>query len=850
MKRARPAPWRVAAVAAVSCSLLAPAPAVLASVSEDRAVGEAEDSSADTRATIKRDTYGVPHIYADTTQDLFYGYGYAVAEDRLFQMEMAKRSVLGTTAEVLGEASLEHDRLTRSGFDPESIHRQIQALPQEDRDILEGYAEGFNQRIDDVLADRGNLLPQQFTDYGFEPSRWTGYDVAMIWIGTMANRFSDSTSEVANLQVRDRLVSEHGQDKGQELFDQILWTEDPTAPTTDPRTDHPRPEVPGEMPYDRPGRALGPQSTSAAPGAATGAAASSSLLPVDPSLSDDGLATMARNGGEDWPHQQPTASNLWAVGSKKSADGGSVLLNGPQFGWFNPSYVYGVGLHGAGFDVTGNTPFGYPMVLFGTNKDISWGATAGPLDVNDVYQEQLNPENPDQYWFDGAWRDREVRQETVQVKDGEDVVVEVRSTVHGFVTSVDEQNNTAYTKRRSWAGAEIESLLAWTKKTKATDWEEYLDQAQDVGISINWYYADNDGNIGYVSPGHMPDRPEGQDPRLPVVGDGTMEWEGIRPFEENPRAFNPKQGYIANWNNQPGPGAVGDSGNWSDVDRVNEITSRLQAQRKLSTEDMWAINEETSFADLNIRYLRPYLEEAVRTLPAHDPVAQDARLLLDWDGQTRDEDADGHYDGPEPAIMRAWVAALTEDVLQDDLPAEVYAKYAEGVYAKPGGSARPADSVKLIDNALQGEDAGVPQTVDLLNGRDGSEVVLESFAEALDQLRAEHGEDPANWRTETVPHVYSTKNFMGIDQAGDDEALSTPIYMNRGTENNIISLNGHHAEACMAAPPGQSGFIAPDGTKSPHYSDQLELYTNFECKQENLFPAQVEANLESVTTLR
>ena len=188
-----------------------------------------------------------------------HGYGYAVAEDRLFQMEMAKRSVLGTTAEVLGEASLEHDRLTRSGFDPESIHRQIQALPQEDRDILEGYAEGFNQRIDDVLADRGNLLPQQFTDYGFEPSRWTGYDVAMIWIGTMANRFSDSTSEVANLQVRDRLVSEHGQDKGQELFDQILWTEDPTARTTDPRTDHPRPEVPGEMPYDRPGRALGPQ---------------------------------------------------------------------------------------------------------------------------------------------------------------------------------------------------------------------------------------------------------------------------------------------------------------------------------------------------------------------------------------------------------------------------------------------------------------------------------------------------------------------------------------------------------------------------------------------------------------
>lgn len=846
MRFPRLSPARAAAALAVGCLLTAPLPPATASVPEEHS---AERSTGDARVTIKRDRWGVPHVYADTTRDLFHGYGYAVAEDRLFQMEMAKRSVLGTTAEVLGEAGTAHDRLTRANFDPAAIRAQIEALPQEDRDILDGYAEGFNRRVQEVLADRGQLMPKQFLDHGFEPSEWTGYDVAMIWIGTMANRFSDSTSEVANLQVRDQLVAEHGPERGQELFDQILWTEDPTAPTTVPRTDHPRPEVHGEMPGDRPGRGGDARADRAGAAAPAGHSAAPELAPVDQDLADAGLELMARHGGGDWPDQRPTASNLWAVGSKKSADGGSVLLNGPQFGWYNPSYVYGVGLHGAGFDVTGNTPFGYPMVLFGTNKHISWGSTAGPLDVNDVYQERLNPEDPDQYWHDGAWRDMEVREETVRVRDGEDQVVEVRSTVHGFVTGTDEANGTAYTKKRSWAGSEIESLLAWTKKTKATDWDEYLEQAEKVGISINWYYADDDGNIGYVSPGHMPDRPEGQDPRLPAVGDGSMEWEGIRDFAENPKVYNPRQGYIANWNNQSGPGATGDSGTWSDVDRVNEITSRLQAQRRLTAEQMWAINEQTSFADLNIRYLRPHLEDAVRGLPAGDPLAEDARLLLEWDGQTRDEDADGSYDGPQPAMMRAWVAALTEDVLADDLPEEIYAKYADGVYARPGGSARPAESVKLIDNALQGEDAGVPQTVDLLDGRDGTDVVRDAFATAVADLRAEHGEDPQQWRAEAVPHVYSTKNFMGIDQAGADEELRTPEYMNRGTENNLIALDGEHAHACTVTPPGQSGFIAPDGTRSPHYSDQLAMYTAFGCKEENLFPEQVEQNTESVTHL-
>jgi penicillin G amidase len=830
---------RTAGVAlTLSLSLVALSPAVaapmtgLTSTTTATSTGEVQHPAED--VTIKRDQYGVPHVYADTTFDLFYGYGYVVAQDRLFQMEMARRAVLGTSAEVLGPDYVEIDRRTRATFDPAAIRAQLKELPQEDLDVLAGYAEGMNRHLEDIAADPENLLPKQFSDHGFTPQDWTAYDVAMIWIGTMANRFSDSTGEVANLQTLQSLVDEHGEEKGRVLFDQILWKEDPTAPTTQPRKDVKKPNsLPG---------ALGAET--AAPAGAT----ASGLSPIDTDLSDDGVERMRANGGGSAPGDRPEASNLWITGDQKTRGGGSTLVNGPQFGWFNPSYVYGIGLHGAGYDVTGNTPFAYPAVIFGTNKKTSWGATAGPLDVNDVYQEQLNPEDPMQYRYQGQWRQMEQRQETIEVKDGEPMTHTVYSTVHGTVTSIDAENNTAYAKKRSWTGTEVQSLMAWVDVTKAHDWDDFLDEAKKMGISINWYYADRRGNIGYVSPGRMPNRPEIQDARIPAAGDGSMEWEGIRDFSENPQTYNPKQGYIANWNNQAGPGAVGDSGNWAPVDRVQEIIAELESQRTFTPEESWDIIETTSFADLNIRYLRPYLEKAAKKYHPRSRERELIDLVLDWDGQARDDDGDDLYDDPQPAIMRAWLPRLFEEVLADDLPEDVYRQYAENIYPE-AGVARPANGTKLVYNALLGKKAGVEQQVDLFSGEHGPTVLADTYLQAVEHLEAEHGTDPDDWEAPMAQHTFSHQNFIGVDQAGQDERFTALNYMNRGTENNMVHLDDNEAEMCTVAPPGQSGFIAPDGTRSEHYSDQLEMYGDFECKDEHLTRRAVDRDAESTTIL-
>ncbi len=824
---------------ALTVPLAGPALARTASDTSTEAAGVAITrlaGASDASVTIKRDAYGIPHVYANTTFDLFRGYGYVVAEDRLFQMEMSRRSTQGTVSEVLGADYLALDKDTRSGFDPASIKAQIAALPADDRAILDGYAAGMNERIAQVRKSPGTLLPQQFTDFGFAPSDWTGYDVAMVWIGTMANRYSDYSEEISNYQVLQQLLAANGPVKGRALFEQLVWTEDPLAPTT----------VPGPN-SGRDPAANGESSSSPRPKALP------SLKPVSPQLRDTGEVQAIRHGGEGWPSGAPKASNLWAVGASKASGAKSILVNGPQFQWFNPSYVFGIGLHGAGFDFAGNTPFAYPAVIFGTNNEISWGATAGPMNVVDVYQEKLAPDNDRKYLYDGAWRDMVVRQETIKVKGAADVPHDVLSTVHGFVTSVDPANRTAYSKKRSYAGLEVQSLITWTRMPQAKNYEEFRARASKFAISINWYYSDARGNIGYISPGRLPNRPGHQDMRIPAIGDGSMEWQGYADFAHNPQVLNPAQGFIMNWNNEAAPGFNNDYSNWGPVDRANEIDSALRERSRFSPQQMWDLNERFSFADLNLRYLQPVIAKAAASMPSGDARRADLALVASWDGETRDRDGDGVYDGPQPAIMRAWLPLLFEKVLADDLPPSIYQAYTRNIYqtrpVETRGSVRPANALKLVYNNLLGAKAGVPQTYDFFNGAKPEDVITETYLQAVASLRAEKGANTAAWTVPISPMQFSSKNFLGVPQAGADETIIGAQHMNRGSENNMAVLGGGAPRLCLVAPPGQSGFIAPDGTKSPHYTDQLEMFNTFQCREEHLTARQVDAATVATTTL-
>ncbi len=314
---------------------------------------------------ILRDEYGTAHVYGDTVYDVFFGYGYAVAQDRLFQMDMARRSAVGTVAEVLGADYAAFDEQTRHLFSPESIRKQLNALEKDDLAVFEGYAAGMNAWLEQIKQNRDTLLPLEFTQFNFVPGEWSAYDVAMVFVGTMVNRFGDYNTELDNARILNILANKHGEETAKSIFDDLNPRYTEGTPTSISARDWQLRET-----------AINP----VAPSAISTHAGSVRMSPSAPSAIATGF------------------SNCFVLGPDKANGANSILVNGPQFGWYVPAYVYSIGLHGAGFDMVGNTPFAYPVILFGHNADIAWGSTWGAGDIVDLFELNLNPDNTNQYW--------------------------------------------------------------------------------------------------------------------------------------------------------------------------------------------------------------------------------------------------------------------------------------------------------------------------------------------------------------------------------------------------------------------------------------------------------------------
>ena len=761
-------------------------------------------NNSDNTVRIVRDEYGVPHVYADSIYGLYYGYGYAIAQDRLFQMEMARRSTQGTVAEVFGKDYVDYDKNARTLFSPTSIRRQINALEQEDRDIFEGYAAGFNAWLASVRANPMEWMPKQFIEHDFEPGDWSGYDVAMIFIGTMNNRYGDFNTELENAEILGSLMAQHGERAGRALFDLLNPRFTTDASTTIPIEDW------SKRTYD---------SLAAVP-------ARNSIIPDVHLASRTYVAT--------------GFSNCFLLGRDKVEGGGAILVNGPQFGWFNPAYVYSIGMHGAGVDVVGNSPFGYPMIMFGHNATIAWGSTWGASDIVDIFAEQLDGGDAGRYLHQGEYLDFERRTEIIAVRDGDEVVHEVWRSIHGPI--IHRNDAIAYAKKRAWDGRELETLMAWLKATWAQDWEGWKAEAEKSAINVNMYFADVHGNIGYFHGGQFPRRAPGHDNRFPVAGDGSMDWRGRQDINlANPHVLNPSTGFLANWNNKPGDGVMNPDFffySWSTADRNDYLNEVLGATDTFTPTTAWAVLDSSSYADVYARYFLPLIDDLVQGSDDEQLVAAN-ELLQSWNRESRDEDQDGYYDGPETAIFRSFLDSLIQRVLADDL-GDVYPYFSASGYPTreqpTGAGTNISTGVKAIVESLEGGAA-----YDLFNGQDSSDVMRAAFTDAVEQS--------FDTLLPVAPRPFSTVNFLGIPQAGQDEAMMAPIEQNRGTENNMVLLRPGAIEGWEVTPPGQSGFVAPDGSRHEHYDDQFEMYQRFGKKRTWFYPDDVEASKRSEVVL-
>lgn len=775
-----------------------------------------EQNTLATTNTVKiyRDEYGTPHIYADTTFDLFYGYGYSVAEDRLFQMEMAKRSTQGTVSEVLGASYIDFDINARTLYSPGSIKQQIAQLSAQDLDIFEGYAAGINAWIEKINKTPSTLMPKQFNDYGFAPSQWSAFDVAMIFVGTMANRFGDFNSELENAKIKQDLVARFGVEKGTDIFDDL-----------NPRFT---------------------SNTSTSIGLNDWQAPAKTLEKYESFVSQ--LPEFITLGG---PETSPISgfSNCYVIGKEKTEGANAILVNGPQFGWFDPAYTYSVGLHGAGFDIVGNTPFAYPVILFGHNADIGWGATWGAGDIVDLFSLELDPEQANHYFYNNESIPFEVRDEQIKVNGGEDKYVTIRRSVHGQVITYDEKNAVAISKKRSWDGNELNSMLAWLYQATASDYDEWISYADDHSLNINWYYADRSGNIAYSYTGHYPLRQTNHDNRLPAKGDGSMDWQGIQDFSNNPTALNPESHFIANWNNKPAHGVLNPDlfwYSWSSADRVDYLTDALANQDTFTPDEAWDLIEKSSYGDLVAKFLLPLINQAAVSI--NDNEVNDINTwLLAWDQRATDADKDGFYDQAQYLYLQRFSENLIASVLRDELQDSFVYFQTTGYPTKykPTGS-----GMNLSTGLKTAYEALLKKTkFDFLNGKNANSVIAAVIKSTLSELQAEFGTEYTQWKLPLYPRPYLYKNFMGIPQNTASITTESPIEQNRGTENNMTVFYSDRIEGYEIAPPGQSGFIAPDGTASPHMYDQLSLYENFGKKRMWFYYEDVKRNAKSKVLL-
>jgi len=762
---------------------------------------------------IIRDEYGVPHVFAKNENDLFFGYGYVTAEDRLFQIEMLRRSVQGRVSEVMGEKFLELDKVAlRDGYSVEEVAARVAAAPPRQQKLLEMFARGVNKRIAEVRRD-ADAMPVEFAEYKFKPSEWTASDVASVFIGTMAVRYSDFTSEMDNLNLANYLREKFGNDSARKIFNDIVPVDPVDCPTTviSAHNGETGAEADGVGFIDKTGNFGALVNAGEIPGglAASGYPLERSRLKK--SLRELGLPSKL-------------GSYFYSVSRAKSKNGTSLLAAGPQMGFFNPAYLFEVGLHSPEYSVSGTTTPCYMNVMFGMNSDIAFAATAGVGNITDVYSEKLDPKDRSRYLFNGKYRKFEKRNFSIKVRGKKRPVrVEFLRSVHGPVFEIDDRKGVAYSKRRAWEFAEIETMFAWMDAAGASNLDDFRKAASKVAVSINLFASDRAGNILFYMAGRYPVRPDGIDDRLPQPGDGTAEWLGFSDPMGNPCCVNPSCGFFANWNSRPDVKfRNGDlSTGWGPDQRTRVIQDFVSERGRLGLDDLMEINKKIGYTDVRAHIFLPRLIENMRSSMKFSPsgtVEAALATLAAWDAQRRDDDGNGFYDSPAVALFDALWPEMMNGIFGDELAANVRLIDSDPTWTQSGPLYYQLAG-RLEKNRLN---------FDYTSGRGAAAAVKDAVLSACAKLAGEYGtNDQKKWLKKSDALIFDSLNFAGIPQTSADNKISTDI-VNRGTENHFVELGPKTTLAYNVNPPGQSAFRSRNVQKnSPHLRDQMPMFEGY-----------------------
>ncbi len=596
---------------------------------------------------VKRDSYGIPQIYASSDADLFMAQGYVQAQDRFYEMDVRRHMTSGRLSEMFGKGQVKDDEFLRTlGWDRVAQKEYDTTLSASTKKYLQAYAKGVNAYL---KGKDGKDISLEYAALGFEndykPQKWTPVD-SVAWLKAMAwDLRGNMQDEIDRALMTTRL----GPQQIADLYPEYPYSRNQPIVT--------------EGEYDEYTKTFGSgdSSTSTSTSGTTGSTSSSSGSALTSQLSS------LSNVLEDLPtavgvNGQGIGSNSWVVAGKNTITGKPLLANDPHLEASLPSVWYQMGLHCRAvsskcqYDVSGYTFAGMPGVVIGHNQNIAWGMTNSGVDTTDLYLEKLSG---DGYLYDGKTKPFTTRTETIKVAGGASKKIVVRETNNGPLLSDRDDELVKVGKKATVDTAAPDRgdgygiALRWTAEDpgttmdavfaidKASNWTEFRAASTKFDVpSQNLVYADTKNNIGYTLPGKIPTRGKG-DGSLPVPGwDPKYDWNGFIPQAALPYEFNPKRGYIVTANQ-----AVIDQDkypytlttDWGYGTRSQRITDLIQSKidggGKISTDDMrqMQLDDSSEIAKLIVPKLLK--------LDIDDPDVREAQKLLEgWD-YTQDADS-------------------------------------------------------------------------------------------------------------------------------------------------------------------------------------------------------------------
>ena len=621
----------------------------------------------------------MPHIHAQSLDDLVFAQGFVTAQDRLFQMDTLRRHAAGELAAILGPSLLPHDKLQRTLQIRAAAEHATAQLPADQMHLLEAYARGVNGAI----AQQSASLPVEFRILGYKPAPWTPRDSVLVSLAMFQELTDAHPAKLAREALTAQLTSaspELAPNLIQDLYPVGSWRDHPPADGA-PHLTVPGPPI-EPVPLDESQSSLRPPSYPA------------DLSPLTPAF------TLPQTSF-------PAGSNNWVVSGAHTASGKPLLSNDMHLNHTVPGIWYETDLSapvpGAeDLHVAGVTIPGLPLIVVGHNAHIAWGFTNLGADVQDIYIEFVRNAGASAEFRtpDGAWQPLSHIAETIKVKHGRDVTLDITATRHGdTITPILTPLLPGETRQLS---------LRWTLYDPATvklpvlaiatarDWPGFLAAfAQFGGPAQNVVYADDQGHIGYHATGRIPMR--GLAPAV-VVGDATPEsasepskvqhqlsgplspvplipapeheWAGYIPFDQLPQVFDPPSGVIATANARVAPDDLfyPITLNWGAPYRNERIWHLLMHRTRLSSADMLAIQTDV-YSDFD-HVLAQRLSYALDHSPAlagsaYKPAQakllhQAADLLRTWNGRMT-------TDSPAAAIVAGTHSLLWPALLNPHL---------------------------------------------------------------------------------------------------------------------------------------------------------------------------------------